>query len=610
MRGLCHRLGTLVATLTILISMSGQELNRAGRAGMAARELWPTEYAREHQVSPDGHSIAFIDDRTGDLCLRDVESGVVRNLTQKGSFHVSDAAAGHPLFSPDSKLIAFRWYDGKKTTELRMIRTDGTEIRSLVASSYDPVAFSPDGKKLLIVSYQPNGLPDEYRLLSLLTGVHELLFAQRDVRGGLAFSPRGDRIVFSLRVGPKDTDRRLMLARADGSDARPVLQETGNHRYPVWSPDGTQIVFRSNRSGTNGIWSIPVGGGNPRLLRRDVGDVALLGFDAQKTLYYSQRITESDVYVARIDTLSGQILESPKLLVTSFVSRNRHPSVSPDGQWLAWYSNRNPDDAIQVQNSVVVRRIDGGEEYIMPLRQPAAVNMVSPRWFPDSKALLLGTHPTQKNEDMVVERVEVPSGQRRVIYRGKMDNVTQWTMVALPEERLRWCRCKPNVLPSQCEVITFDIRSGTESREPIPYTHRNYPGPSLSPDGQWLAHIYRRQGGRGDDWDLEVRPAGKPFSDGGLVLARSEAGAWIRRKAGLSWSADGKCLLFAVASGGEEDSNGKMRIQMIAKDGRRPVIRIDLDARYPSLLADGRLVFSYFVPEREELWEMRNLPGI
>lgn len=588
----------------------GQELKPAGRPGIAARELWPSEDAREQQVSPDGRSIAFIDDRSGDLCLRDVSSGVVRNLTKKGSFHLSDAAAGRPLFSPDSKSLAFRWYDGKKTTDLRMIRADGTEIRSLMASYYDPVAFSPDGKKLIIVSYQPNGSPDEYRILSLSTGSHALLFAHRDVRGGLAFSPRGDRIVFSLRVGPKDTDRRLMLARADGSDARAVLLETGNHRYPVWSPDGTQIVFRSKRSGTNGIWSIPVGGGDPKLLRRDVGDVALLGFDARKTLYYSQRITESDVYVARIDTLSGQILESPKLLVTSFVSRNRHPSVSPDGQWLAWYSNRDPDDAIQVQNSVVVRRIDGGEEHIMPLRQPAAANIISPRWFPDSKALLLGTHPTQENEEMVIDRVEVPSGQRRAIYRGKMDNVTQWTMVALPEERLRWCTCKPNVLPSQCESVTFDIRSGNESREPIPYTHRNYPGPSLSPDGQWLAHIYRRQGGRGDDWDLEVREVGKPFSDAGLVLARSEAGGWIRRKAGLSWSADGSSLLFAVASGEEKDSNGKMRIQMIAKDGRRPIIRIDLDARYPSLLADGRLVFSYFVPEREELWEMRNLPGI
>ena len=40
---------------------------------------------------------------------------------------------------------------------------------------------------------------------------------------------------------------------------------------PAWSPDGTTIVFDSNRSGNRDLWSIPAGGGTAVQLTTDSG---------------------------------------------------------------------------------------------------------------------------------------------------------------------------------------------------------------------------------------------------------------------------------------------------------------------------------------------------
>ena len=41
--------------------------------------------------------------------------------------------------------------------------------------------------------------------------------------------------------------------------------------YPVWSPDGREIAFISDRSGNRDIWTIPAEGGEPRQITFDPG---------------------------------------------------------------------------------------------------------------------------------------------------------------------------------------------------------------------------------------------------------------------------------------------------------------------------------------------------
>ncbi len=65
------------------------------------------------------------------------------------------------------------------------------------------------------------------------------------------FSPDGTKIVFwSERTGNRD----VWIMNADGSDQIQLTHNQANDGGGNWSPDGKKIVFRSDRSGNNNIW--------------------------------------------------------------------------------------------------------------------------------------------------------------------------------------------------------------------------------------------------------------------------------------------------------------------------------------------------------------------
>lgn len=77
------------------------------------------------------------------------------------------------------------------------------------------------------------------------------------------FSPDGTRLVFSSTRGG---DRNLWTSNADGSSAPPLTSGKALDEYPAVSPDGRQVAFISDRGGRRGIWLVDADGGAARLL--------------------------------------------------------------------------------------------------------------------------------------------------------------------------------------------------------------------------------------------------------------------------------------------------------------------------------------------------------
>ena len=63
-----------------------------------------------------------------------------------------------------------------------------------------------------------------------------------------------------------------MLA-VDGSQEVPLVQHPAHDSDPVWSADGTHVLFRSNRTRTSSLWAMPVKSGRP------AGDAVLVKDD-------------------------------------------------------------------------------------------------------------------------------------------------------------------------------------------------------------------------------------------------------------------------------------------------------------------------------------------
>ena len=100
-----------------------------------------------------------------------------------------------------------------------------------------------------------------------------------------AISPDGKTIVFSYRGD-------LYKVSAQGGNATPLTLHQGHDMNPVWSKDGKQIAFISDRYGNFDIFLIAAQGGQPkRLTYHSSGDIpSSFTPDGKSILFYASRL--------------------------------------------------------------------------------------------------------------------------------------------------------------------------------------------------------------------------------------------------------------------------------------------------------------------------------
>lgn len=79
-----------------------------------------------------------------------------------------------------------------------------------------------------------------------------------------SFSPDGSRILFT--AVDHGGDLEIYVVGVDGAGLRVLTDNDANDYFPNWSPDGSAIVFSSNRSGVLDIYLMDADGANQRLL--------------------------------------------------------------------------------------------------------------------------------------------------------------------------------------------------------------------------------------------------------------------------------------------------------------------------------------------------------
>ena len=151
-----------------------------------------------------------------------------------------------------------------------------------------------------------------------------------------------------------------------------------NDFVPVWSPDGSQILFVSDRDGEGGVYlktSLDPGVGEaliPGLERRRPSDWSL---DGRWILSESALPNNEDIWVA---SLSGGVDAFP-FLETPF--REANGRFSPDGRWIAYVSNETG------QREVHVRPFEGEPAGTEGRIQISSDGGVSPVWGPEGREL-------------------------------------------------------------------------------------------------------------------------------------------------------------------------------------------------------------------------------
>jgi Tol biopolymer transport system component len=222
--------------------------------------------------------------------------------------------------------------------------------------------------------------------------------------GSPSLSPDG-RFLAYHNADSAGSARDIFLVSTDGrQEVR--IDHPADDRAPLFSPDGSGLVFQSDRRGGN-VWFLPISEGRPageaRVLWDDLGPGgSLMQFAANGSLFYTKSGNAWQIYTVPID-LVRRFVGTPELLPPRNGERNNAPAFSPDGRFLAHLRGAG--------RRLVLRNLASGVEREFPL-VAGTLDGASVNFCPDGRSLIVEgwERGSGRNRGAVVYRVDVQLG--------------------------------------------------------------------------------------------------------------------------------------------------------------------------------------------------------
>lgn len=323
--------------------------------------------------------ISFVSERDGnaEIYVMNTDGSDQTRLTN------NDDSDREPVWSPDGQRIAFTHASG-----VYVMNADGSDQNEIVSGSgglagetgFAVPLWSPDGQKIAIEErqyYQGVYIGDQlYYFMSgadiYMVNVGSTDLARLTHEGSwnstIAWSPDGTQIVF---YSDRDGNSEIYVMDADGSHQTRLTTNDAGDGSPTWSPDGTRIAFISERDGNLEIYVMNADGSDQtRLTNSNVPDQSPVWSPDGQRIAFSSNLggddSVRDIYVVNAD---GSGMSN----LTNTDSDDRFPVWSPDGRRVAFVTDRDGNDEIYVMNA-------NGSEQTNLTNNPA--DDIAPSWQP------------------------------------------------------------------------------------------------------------------------------------------------------------------------------------------------------------------------------------
>ena len=494
--------------------------------------------------SPDGRSIAYASDRSGnfDIWVQPVDGG--GEPTQ-----ITTDAAGdwQPHWAPDGKRLVFR--SERDGGGLFVVSAQGGDLRRLTAFGYQP-QWSPDGRRILFTASHLLVMSQRQRFytvneaggepLEVLSAAGER-FASVPVAG---WHPDGRRVSLA---GLDEQRRVLVRTTAIGAEKTPETQldsarlgETDTYRVSAvaWSLAGDALFLVATDTVGVHVWRVPVDaetgkrkGPSQQIATRAYTDEPISLSPDRTRLAFTMARQASRIWTYPLESTRGRIAGPPRA-ITPADAWAVAPDFSPDGKKLVYVLHPDPWGGGGL-------RLELHEWTASGLRTLVADDAArfAPRVSRDGRYVAFRVASGGPNA-VVAVLDSVTLKERRLTSSSLFATAFGWThdnasilssirQVDPPRHglfRVPFTEGEaPSRLPSVAVHPKYDIWQGTQS-----------------PDGKWIAFIVQEPNPR---WSA-------------IFLVPTAGGPWIQVTDGRGWddkprwSADGRLLYFVTSRGG------------------------------------------------------------
>ncbi len=299
--------------------------------------------------SPDGRYLALGDRGSANepfsVYLIALEDGSRRKLTLPPERIVGDT---NPAFSPDGAEVSFIRAPGSGVSDIWVTGARGGAPRRLTFDNRDILSqtWTRDGR-YIVFSSNRGGAYNLWRVPAA-GGAPERIPGIGPGASDPSFSRDGRRMAYSQFF--LDTNVWRIDLRNPGAPQK-LIVSTMFDSSPQYSPDGSRIAFRSNRSGSHEVWTCDAEGGHIAQITNFGGPLTgtpRWSPDGRSIAFDTRPEGQADIWI--VSAGGG----TPRRLTTE-PSEDVVPSWSQDGKWIYFASNRS--GAWQVWKKAV----DGGE---------------------------------------------------------------------------------------------------------------------------------------------------------------------------------------------------------------------------------------------------------
>ena len=390
---------TLLVALPLLLAFHGsqrQSISDPAPTRKLVRLTSASGLNTEPALSPDGTLLAYASDRAGDfdIYVQPVGGGDALRLT------TDEADDSEPSFAADGAHIVFT----RRGAGLYVVGALGGEPRLVVRTPWPRTPrFSPDGS---LISYW-TGFPAS-AIAGGIPGALGSIFivpfdgrSPREIPTQLAsarypiWSPDGDQLLF---LGEEDTNRKThdwyVISKNGGKATKTgtvdALRAAGL-RAPLpipgtWSSRNHEVVFATNETDSSNVWQIRISPSTKRVAGSPERLTFGTAIERNPIIASSGRIVFTsleenvDIWRVPLDARTGEAAGDAER-ITDDAASDTLRSVSSDGRKLFFISSRTK------RNEVWMRDLQSGRE-----RQLTYTGVIEASASPDGSRVAFSTN--------------------------------------------------------------------------------------------------------------------------------------------------------------------------------------------------------------------------